>query len=128
VDEAVDVSAGAAAERFARQYDLVIDGLGTGDSVNLALDACVRGGRIVVYGVPTGDITYPLKAAFAKDVTLVTSRLYDADFGPATALVASGQVRLRELITHRVDLAGAARLLPRVLAGAESAIKIMVSP
>lgn len=127
-DEAVDVREGVAGDRFEKQYDVVIDGLGTGDSVNLALAACVRGGRIVVYGVPAGDINYPLKAAFSKDVTLATSRLYDADFGLAMRLVASGRLRLKELITHRVDLAGAAGLLLRILDGTERAVKVMVSP
>jgi len=127
-DEAVDVRLGYPAERFEKQFDMVIDGVATGDSVGQGLSACVRGGRIVVYGVPAGDISYPLKAAFAKDVALVTSRLYEANIDVAAQLVAAGRLRLKELITHRVDLAGAARLLPRVLDGVEKALKVMVSP
>ena len=47
---------------------------------------------------------------------------------PTMQLVASGRLRLKELITHRVDLAGAAGLLLRILDGTEKAVKVMVSP
>jgi hypothetical protein len=47
---------------------------------------------------------------------------------PTMQLVASGRLRLKELITHRVDLAGAAGLLLRKLDGTEKAVKVMVSP
>jgi 2-desacetyl-2-hydroxyethyl bacteriochlorophyllide A dehydrogenase len=128
VDEALDVRESFLAQRFEKQFDVVIDGLGTEQSVRDGLTACARGGRIVVYGVPSGDITFPLKAAFSKDVALATSRLYDADFELATELAASGRVRVKELITHRVSLEQAPALILRILDGLEPAIKVMISP
>lgn len=128
VDEALDVREGFPAQRFEKQFDVVIDGLGTQESVRHALTACARGGRMVVYGVPSGDITFPLKVAFSKDVMLATSRLYDADFELAVELAASGRVRLKELITHRVSLEQAPALILRIIDGAETAIKVMISP
>jgi len=127
VDEAVDVRDDFPSSRFEKSFDIVIDGLGTNDSVNRALAACARGGRIVVYGVPGGDVTWPLRAAFSKDVTLATCRLYDADFSAAIQLVSEGRLRVTELITHRVSLADAPALIARLLDGAESGIKVMIS-
>jgi len=115
-------------ERLEKQFDVVVDGVGTQATVLDALAACARGGRIVVYGVPAGNIDYPLKAAFAKDVTLATSRLYDSDFETAIRLVADGRVRVKDLITHRVGLAAAPALLGRIIDGTEAAIKVMISP
>jgi L-gulonate 5-dehydrogenase len=109
------------------RFDVVIDGVGKEQTVRHALAGCARGGRIVVYGVPAGDVVYPLRAAFSKDVTLATSRLYDADFGPAVALVAEGRVKVKEIITHRTKLNEAPALIGRILAGQEAAIKVMIS-
>ncbi len=127
VDEAVDVREDYPAARFEKQFDIVIDGVGTSDTVNKGLAACARGGRIVVYGVPAGDINYPLKVAFSKDVTLATSRLYDSNFDVAMRLVADRKLRLTDLITHRVTLDEAPDLLLRLIDGKEKAIKVMIS-
>jgi 2-desacetyl-2-hydroxyethyl bacteriochlorophyllide A dehydrogenase len=127
VDEAIDVRDDFPAARFEKSFDIVIDGLGTHDSVNRALAACARGGRIVVYGVPAGDVTWPLRVAFSKDVSLATCRLYDADFSTAIQLVSEGHIRATDLITHRVSLADAPALITRLLDGTEAAIKVMIS-
>jgi len=127
VDDAIDVREEYPAGRLEKQFDMVIDGVGTNDTVNKALAACVRGGRIVVYGVPAGDINYPLKVAFSKDVTLATSRLYDANFDVAIRLVAEGKLRLTDIITHRVTLDEAPALLLSLIDGKEKAIKVMIS-
>ncbi len=127
VDETINVSDGLPAEKIEKRFDLVIDGVGTESSVRDALLACRRGGRIVVYGVPAGDITFALRGAFAKDVSLMTSRLYDASFEEALALVESGAVKTTEIITHRVDLADAPALIQRILDGQERPIKVMIT-
>jgi len=127
-DQVVDVRKGLPANELEKQFDIVIDGVGSEKSVQDALTACARGGRIVVYGVPKGDIVFPLKVAFSKDVALATSRLYDADFELAIRLMAEGRIRAKEMITHRIPLAEAPALFSRILDGEEQAIKIMISP
>ncbi|HVW83115.1 MAG TPA: zinc-binding dehydrogenase [Bryobacteraceae bacterium] len=127
VDETLDVREGLQAEKIEKKYDLVIDGIGNEASVRDALTACRRGGRIVVYGVPSGDITFALRVAFSKDVSLMTSRLYDASFDEAMQLIASGAVRTTDIITHRVGLADAPELIQRILDGKEQPIKVMIS-
>jgi 2-desacetyl-2-hydroxyethyl bacteriochlorophyllide A dehydrogenase len=128
VDQAIDVREGFPKNTFEKQFDIVIDGIGSEESVQDALMACARGGRIVVYGVPKGDIVFALKAAFAKDIVLATSRLYDADFDLAIRLMAEGKIHTKDLITHRITLAEAPPLFSRILNGEEKAIKIMISP
>lgn len=128
VDEAIDTRQGFPRERLQKQFDVVIDGVANEASVRDGLEACARGGRIVVYGVPPGDITYPLKVAFSKDVTLATSRLYGADFETAIRLVAEGKVRLLDLITHRVALEEAPELFHKVFRGEAAPIKVMITP
>ncbi len=127
-DEAIDVRDGFPSTQLERQFDAVIDGVGLESTVRDALTACGRGGRIVVYGVPAGDISFPLKVAFSKDVRLITSRLYDADFEPAVDLIANGRMQLKELITHRLTLDQTPAFLGRVLDGQEAPVKVMIAP
>jgi L-iditol 2-dehydrogenase len=127
-DEAFDAHEPFPADRLEKRFDAVIDGVAREETVRNALAACVRGGRIVVYGVPAGDIIFPLKAAFSKDVRLITSRLYDSDFELASQLVSEGRVRVKEIITHRIRLEEAPALFARVLDGREMPIKVMMTP
>ena len=128
VDQAIDVRSGFPKDKLEKQFDIVIDGVGSEGSVQDAVLACARGGRIVVYGVPKGDITLALKVAFSKDLSLSTSRLYDADFNLAIRLMAEGKIHAKDIITHRISLAEAPPLFSRVIDGEEQAIKIMISP
>jgi threonine dehydrogenase-like Zn-dependent dehydrogenase len=127
VDEAIEVRGGFPAARLEKQFDVIIDGVANEASVRDALSSARRGARIVVYGVPHGDITFPLKVAFSKDVALMTSRLYGADFDPAIRLISEGGVRVRDLITHRVHLGEAPEQILSVLEGRQSPIKVMIS-
>jgi 2-desacetyl-2-hydroxyethyl bacteriochlorophyllide A dehydrogenase len=127
VDETF-LATGELPAEFENRFDVVVDGVGREQTVRQALACCARGGRIVVYGVPAGDIVYPLRGAFSKDVTLSTSRLYDADFAPAIELVAEGRVKVKEIITHRTSLQEAPALLGRILDGKEAGIKVMIRP
>jgi L-iditol 2-dehydrogenase len=127
-DQAIDVRKGFPRNELEKQFDIVIDGVGSEGSVQDAIAACARGGRIVVYGVPQGDIVLALKVAFSKDLALATSRLYDADFNLAIRLMAEGKICVKDMITHRITLAEAPPLFSRILDGEEHAIKIMISP
>ena len=127
-DRVIDVSNAFPTQELEKQFDIVIDGVGSEKTVRDAVVASARGGRIVVYGVPQGDISFALKSAFSKDITLATSRLYGADFSLAIQLIADGRVRVKDVITHRITLPEAPLLLSRVLDGQEQAVKIMISP
>ena len=125
VDEAIDVRGGFPTARLEKDFDLIIDGVASEASVRDALSSARRGARIVVYGVPAGDITFPLKVAFSRDVALMTSRLYGADFDTAIRLISEGSVRVKDLITHRVRLAEVPELILNVLEGRQSPIKVI---
>lgn len=110
------------------RFDVIVDGVGTEQSVRNALTASARGARIVVYGVPAGDIVFPLRVAFSKDVRLVTSRLYNADFELAAQLVAEKRVAPLGIITHRIPLAEGPALFDKVFNGVLKPIKVMMTP
>ncbi|MCX6625519.1 MAG: zinc-binding dehydrogenase [Acidobacteria bacterium] len=127
-DSTYDASQPFPTAELEKKFDLIIDGVGTEETVRNALTASARGARIVVYGVPAGDIVFPLRVAFSKDVRLITSRLYDADFDLATLLVAEGRVTPLDIITHRIALADAPALFESVFNGELKPIKVMMTP
>jgi len=127
-DEAISVKDGFPRDALEGRFDVVIDGIGSNETVQDRLTACDRGGRIVVYGVPEGDVSYRLKVAYWNDVTLATSRLYNSNFDLPLKLVAERKVRVKDIITHRVRLDEAPALIHRILSREEEAIKVMICP
>jgi 2-desacetyl-2-hydroxyethyl bacteriochlorophyllide A dehydrogenase len=109
-------------------FDLVIDGVGSQESTQLAIQATRRGGRIVVFGVPAAGNTVSMLSLFAADLSIATSRLYGSDLSRAIELVATGAVNGDSLITHRVGLTEAEQLIPAVIAGQVAPIKVQIVP
>jgi len=90
--------------------------------------ACVRrGGRVVLYGLGEGAANIASDAVIAKDLTLVTGIGDERLWGEALGMVASGEVEVRALVTHRFSLADAAHAL-RAARDIDSAVKIMFEP
>jgi threonine dehydrogenase-like Zn-dependent dehydrogenase len=84
--------------------DVVFDAAGAIDSPRELLR---RGGEFVEVGWPARDVTAAeLRALFFHGVTWINSRIRTPEtWRRAIALVASGAVDLRPMITHRYDLA-----------------------
>jgi len=109
-------------------FDVVLDMVGAEATVASALELTRRGGSIVFVALPHGKLTLDFEPVYRKELTLRATRLYAADFGEAIPLLASKQVKVDSLITHRFGLneAGNALALPGAHPG--QAIKVMVIP
>lgn len=109
--------------------DVVIDGVGTAETLSQSIEICKPGGRIVVYGVPTpGDMAVPVLDAFRKDLTIHTSRLYPRSYEAGLELIRGGQLDLESLITTRVSLAGAPQALGDLGEKRGDILKIIIHP
>lgn len=87
-----------------------------GDGADVVFDACGmidhprelmrRGGQLVEVGWPARDVTAAeLRALFFHGATIINSRIRTPEtWRRAIALVASGQVELRQMVTHRYQL------------------------
>jgi threonine dehydrogenase-like Zn-dependent dehydrogenase len=63
---------------------------------------------------------------FRKDLRLVFSRLYPADFTEAINLLGSGRLNWQAVVTQRVGLADLPAAVKQVMADPSSGIKILV--
>jgi L-iditol 2-dehydrogenase len=110
---AVQLGADAAAATLAEVLDrtsgagtpLVVEATNSPDGFRDAVRASAIGGRLVLVGIPDGDL-YHLPAAEARrrGLTVRFSRRMGHVYPRAIALVAAGRVDVRSLVTHRFAL------------------------
>jgi 2-desacetyl-2-hydroxyethyl bacteriochlorophyllide A dehydrogenase len=84
--------------------DLVVETAGTPEAVTHALDLVRPGGRVVLTGLPHEPTPVAFFGVVRREVSILGSMIYQAEFGEALALVASGAVRGEPLLTHRFPL------------------------
>jgi (R,R)-butanediol dehydrogenase/meso-butanediol dehydrogenase/diacetyl reductase len=111
--------------------DLTVECGGSVLSVDTAIAAARKGGRVVLIGFPTEASSISITSLITAEIELIGSlaHVYDEDFAAAVDLLAGGRVRVAPLITHRLPLdqvveGGFQRMAERD----RSAIKILVQP
>ena len=108
-DEATRIVAGASSGRGA---DLVIESVGTEETVVQSIDLAGPGGDVIIYGTVTGGGTeMPYYQLYFKELTLHNPRAaLPRDYDEAIRLAAEGRIHLASLVTGRYPLteAGAA--------------------
>lgn len=121
----VDVAGWSDGKGFSLVVEATNNPLGFGDAVRAAR----IGGRIVLVGIPDGDI-YTLPAAEARRRGLkikFSRRMVDA-YPRATELVATRRVDVASVVTHRIDLAASPEMF-RALADGEPGLgKALIYP
>jgi 2-desacetyl-2-hydroxyethyl bacteriochlorophyllide A dehydrogenase len=114
-------------DESAGQFDVVIDGVGTPETLTTCVKLARRGGSIAVYGVPTLEqSSLPILDMFRKDLRLAFIRLYPADFDEAIDLLHDNRLNWNAMVTHRVPLEGLPDAVGEVMADPSAGIKILV--
>ena len=108
--------------------DRVILCTGAPAAAEQALRCVERGGKVLFFAVPAGDVAVPINAFWRNDVTIMTSYAgAPADLLQAMALLRAGIVPTDELTTHRLPLAEVQRGFGLVAAAGES-LKVIIYP
>ncbi|XP_072938037.1 sorbitol dehydrogenase-like [Epargyreus clarus] len=84
--------------------DVSIDASGAQATVRLAMLATKSGGVAVLVGMGSRDVTVPLAGAVAREVDVRGIFRYVNIYPIALAMVASGQVNVKPLVTHHFSL------------------------
>ena len=108
--------------------DVVIECVGNNPAVESAFHFADKGATVVLFSVPKPDAEYPLPLfdVYKKELTIKGSFVNPDTHSRAAALLASGRLRLKELITHRFPV-DRLREAIETQAGPES-IKVLVVP
>lgn len=110
------------------EVDVAFECSGSDEALADAIAAVRPGGRVVLVGIPSGDVTsFRAAAARRKELSLLFSRrMARLDLVRAVELVADGRVQVEPLITHRYPLAQAPQAFATL--ADRSGIKVIVNP
>jgi L-iditol 2-dehydrogenase len=116
-----------------RLADSVIVCTGASSAIMQALNSIERGGTVLFFAPSEPGETFPVSLNdlfWRNEVTLTTSYAGSpADYATALELIRAGNLRVREMITHRVDLAETGLGFHMVTHPQEhNSIKVIVEP
>jgi 2-desacetyl-2-hydroxyethyl bacteriochlorophyllide A dehydrogenase len=104
-----DVVAAVQAELGGEQADVVFDCVAVQDTLDQALELVLKGGTVVVVGVPPGPATVALQHLQDRQIRLQGSAVYrPEDYTESIGLLAGGVVRPADFITAQYPLDDAA--------------------
>ena len=112
-----------------RGPDLAVVASGSPKAIVQALGAARKGGKVLLFGVPTKGsvLDYDISDAFNSELTIVTSYgTTEKETKRALRLLASGDVDFAPLITHRLPLEDFDGAVEASLTGA--AMKVLIHP
>lgn len=105
-------------------YALVVDATGSNKGLTAAISMCVPRGMVVMKSTVHGLVPIDTAPAVVNEITLVGSRC--GRFEPALKLLASGQVKVADLISGQFPLDRAAGAFAR--AATKGTLKVLLKP
>jgi len=130
VDAKGNVAQELKAANDGRPADKVIVCTGATQAALTALDCVDKGGTILFFAVPdpTVKIPLPITQFWRNEVTLRTSYgAAPADLAESFSLLAKKRISVQDMITHRLDLRGAAEGF-KLTAEADKSLKVILKP
>jgi 2-desacetyl-2-hydroxyethyl bacteriochlorophyllide A dehydrogenase len=107
--------------------DVVFDCVAVKSTTLAAIEMALKGGTVVVVGVPSADFEIPIRILQDQQVRLQGSATYvPQDYATAMEIIASGQVRPEDLVTGRFPLEQAEEAFAASTSGEH--IKVLVHP
>ncbi|KAI0754230.1 GroES-like protein [Daedaleopsis nitida] len=112
-------------------FDVVFECTGAEPCIQMSIHAAVTGGKVMLVGMGSRNVTLPLSAAATREVDIHGSFRYAHTYPTALALLASGKLPgIEKIITHRFPLAETARAFELLARGRDDSgnmvLKVMV--
>ena len=127
VDVGVEpLSAAVARETGAWGADVVFEASGSAKAFNDLLRTVRPGGCVVLVGLPIDPVPFNVSAATAKEVRIETVFRYANVFDRSLALIGSGKVDLKPLISHTYAFADSITAFERAASGRPSDVKLQI--
>lgn len=111
-----------------RGADLVIESVGSAETMNLALSLARPGGTILAFGItpPTINELHSY-SIYYKELTIVGSRaMHPLDWPMSIEMAQRGDIDLQTMITHRLPLSDLAHAFELHGDGAQNALRLVI--
>ncbi|XP_067636082.1 sorbitol dehydrogenase-like [Eurosta solidaginis] len=106
--------------------DKSIDCCGAESTARVSILVTRSGGCVVIVGMDEAEPKIPLMNALVREVDIRGVFRYCNDYPAALALIASGKINAKRLITHHFDITDTAKAFETARYGHGDAIKVMI--
>jgi len=115
--------------RFASAgIDVAIEAVGLDDTVQLAINAVRKGGRVTLVGNVSPTVTLPLQSVVTRQICLQGSCASAGEYPKAIDLLASGTIRVKPLISAVAPLEDGPRWFERLYSRQPNLMKVVLTP
>lgn len=112
-----------------RGGDVVFEAAGDNDAMRDAVEMAKRGGRVIYIGIPPKDyIMFGANSSRRKGLTIKLVRRMKHTYPRAIALVESGKIDVRRIVTHTFPLEAGGKAFDLVSVYADEVIKAVIEP
>jgi L-iditol 2-dehydrogenase len=108
--------------------DVAIEAVGRNETVNAAIASVRKGGRVVLVGNISPEVTLPLQKVVTRQIRLQGSCASAGEYPEAIALMASGAIRVKPLISAIAPLAEGPAWFERLYAREPNLLKVVLTP
>lgn len=111
-------------------YDVVIDATGAPAVMSKTIYYARPGGTILLFGVPPAQSRMEIEPfiVFRKGLTLLSSYTSVRNSFQAAALLRSGRISVKEIVSHRLGLADLERGIVMIEKGEDNVKKVLILP
>jgi len=114
-------------QHFEHGADLFVDCSGNAAAIAAAPHCLRGGGKIVFVGMPQGPVPIDIVAMQVKEITTYSIFRYANDFERSVALIASGQINVKPLISRRFKFADSIEAFDYAASGQPDVIKVVIN-
>ena len=111
-----------------RGADIAIEVVGITPTVNLAINAVRKGGKIGLVGNLSPKVELPLQVVVTRQLTIYGSCASAGEYPACLDMIASGRVKVDEMISAVVSLEEAGTWFDRLYRGEPGLMKVIVAP
>jgi 2-desacetyl-2-hydroxyethyl bacteriochlorophyllide A dehydrogenase len=111
-----------------RGFDIVIEATGKTKVAEMAIEAVIRRGKLLLFGVcPPGEkAAYDAFTIYNQELTIIGSMAVLNSYGPAIDVINAGGIDTKKMVTHTFPIAQFAEAVATVRAG--KGLKVQVNP
>src|SRR5712664_2516523 len=108
--------------------DVAVEAVGRNETVGAAIESVRKGGTVVLVGNISPEVTLPLQKVVTRQIRLHGSCASAGEYPEAIALMASGAIRVKPLITAIAPLADGPQWFERLYAREPNLLKVVLTP